>query len=347
MAELEHVACPLCASSSGFIDVRVPSRDDHIRGYGELYAGVAKSRWKICARCGFVHQNPRPSIVALDRYYLAGNYHTRVDEPPEAILASHVPGYVDEIDFAIVTSGIRTGRVLDIGCGLGVALQLFRERGWDVVGVEPDAGRVEYAHRHFGLDMIRHGTFDRTFALDGQVDLVFTHHAFEHFADLTEVMLGIARVLRPGGHVFTAIPTYRHNRSTMSKQWMNSAHYSLFTHRSLGQMFARHGFEPVAHRYDRWANPDQLGHVARLLPAGSASPAVESFFEDPHEVARYLAVVNPLRSAVFVPLRGGYYGYAHHVGKLARLARAAADVLVRHPEQFLPRAAAYLRERLR
>ena len=347
MAEVADIACPLCGNAGGHLPVRVPSHDESIRNYGALYDGMATSMWKVCGRCGFVHQNPRPSVAALDRFYLAGNYHDHVDVPPDEVLASHAPSYEDEIAYAIDKSGIRTGRVLDIGCGFGVALKVFRDRGWEVHGIEPDAARVAYARRHFGLDMIRHGTFDRTFALHDarKVDLIFTHHAFEHFADLGEVMAGITRVLAPGGYMFTQIPTYRHNRSTMSKLWMNSAHYSLFTHRSFGQLLARHGFEPIAYRYRPWvAGHDQIGHLARFT---GAAHAPETFFEDSREVARYLAIVNPIRSAAFLPLTGGYHGYRHFATRATELARAAARVLVEQPGQFLPRAAAYLRERRR
>jgi SAM-dependent methyltransferase len=343
MAQVETIACPLCSNAASFLPVRVPAQDEHIHGYGALYDGMAVSEWKICGRCGFVHQNPRPSVEALNRFYLEGNYHTKIDVPPAELFANHGPYYQDEVEYAIAHAGVSTGSVFDIGCGLGVALKLFKDRGWDCYGIEPDRGRFEYGRDHYGLTNIVQGALDASFELGRKVDLVFTHHAFEHFADLPAVMTAITKLLKPGGFLFTAIPTFRDNKSTMSKLWMNSAHYSLFTDRSFNQLLARHGFEEIDHRYNPWkAGPDQLGHIARFTGTPSAP---ERFYEDPAAVSRYLNVVNPLRSAVYLPLRGGYRGYRHHLQHAAKLARAAGHVLVTQPNQFFAKTAAYLRRK--
>jgi SAM-dependent methyltransferase len=343
VADVENIACPLCGNESRFLDVRVSRRDDSIRNYGALYEGMAVSRWKICGRCGFVHQNPRPSISALNAFYLAGSYHTKIDTPPDVLFADHAPYYADEIEFAIERSGLRTGKVFDIGCGLGVALKSFKDRGWQCYGTEPDRGRFEYARDHYGLDRVRLGILDGQFEPECKVDLVFTHHAFEHFADLHDVMQAITRVLEPGGYMFTAIPTFVENRSRMSRMWMNSAHYSLFTHRSFNQLLAHYGFEEVAHRYHPWrAGPDQFGHLARFTGVKSAP---EQFFEDPERIARYLSVVNPVRSALYMPFIGGYYGYGHLLRRATNFARAAGRVLVEEPDQFIGKAVAYMRRK--
>ena len=73
--KLKLVPCPLCGESKSFIEIKVPNTDVHIQQYGALYAGKKISEWKICGKCGFVHQNPRPSIEALNAFYQESNYH--------------------------------------------------------------------------------------------------------------------------------------------------------------------------------------------------------------------------------------------------------------------------------
>jgi 2-polyprenyl-3-methyl-5-hydroxy-6-metoxy-1,4-benzoquinol methylase len=337
MAQLEAIPCPLCAESSHFLTVEIPDDDGNIRGYGEIYAGLAKSTWKICGRCGFVHQNPRPSTATLDAYYLAGQYHPHARErDPDELVAINTSAYADEIAFALEHAGLQAGKVFDIGCGYGVALKLWADRGFDPYGVEPDRALFEFGQRHYGLRNTQQRVLDDTIDVRG-IDLAFSHHALEHVADLASMMRGLVKIMRPGGHVFTALPTYRRNRTTMSKLWMNSAHYSLFTVTSFDQLLARYGFRQVAHRYERWAStPDQFGHLARFEGA-PLDPT--QFYEDPEEVQHYLRVTNPLRSVAFYPLHGGYRA---RVAKGAELARLTLGALRKDPLGLPRRARAYL-----
>ncbi len=329
---LQAIPCPLCHNDRSFLPVEVTDRDDHIRDYGALYAGKTLSEWKICGECGFVHQNPRPTIESLNRFYQAGNYHPPVERDFAALMAWAPDYYREEVSWAIRTSGLQRGSVFDIGCGYGVALHLFEELGWSCFGVEPDPGQYQFARTKLGLTQIKLGILDANFTLGEKVDLVFTHHAFEHFADLTSVMSGIKKILKPGGYVFTAVPTYYENRSSMSKQWMNSAHYSLFTHGSLNQLMARHGFEEVRHRYDHSGRkPDQFCHLAKYV-GGEQNP--RPFYEHAAHVDRYLRVTNPLRSLACYPLYGALPQRAFDA---ARYLGGSASLLVSSPREFYRR----------
>lgn len=271
--------------------------------YGDLYPdGV--SRWAVCGGCGFLHQNPRPTVDALARFYDEGRYHA--DPPPAhwedaaTYLAFARSYYGEKVDWARRQAGLPGfGRVFEVGAGHGGALAVFRERGLQVDGVEPDAALRAFAARVVGVTL-RPGLLDRNAWLRPQADLVFSNHAFEHLHDLDEVMLGIRAILRPGGHLCTIVPTYAQNRSAMSRAWMNAAHYSLFTHRSLGMLLARFGFEEVAHTYRGWATEvDDLWHVARFT---GRKVDLTSFREDARRVERYIRVWSVLNTAIHAPI---------------------------------------------
>jgi SAM-dependent methyltransferase len=151
-----------------------------------------------------------------------------------------------------------------------------------------------------GVRGVRQGLLDTNIELPQQVDLCVSNHAFEHFADLDGVMQGVRRILRPGGYLFIVIPTYRHNKSSLSRRWMNSSHYSLFTHQSLSQLCARHGFSTIDYTYHGWwKEHDDLWFLARHTDAGEEP---EAHYEDPREVEHYLSFVNPMRSLFMYPL---------------------------------------------
>ncbi len=303
---LELVPCPLCGETSRFLPLHVRYRDDHIAASRALYGDRAKSEWKACGTCGFVHQNPRPSIDALNAFYASGDYHEQPQSYTEAAPYMKFARwyYGDKVDYAIAQCGISRGRVFDMGFGYGGVLRLFRDRGWEVAGREPDPRLARFAREVLGLEGPAHGLVVADMNDTPAVDLVVSNHAFEHVADLDAVMTGLASIMKPGGYIFTVVPTYAANRSSMSLRWMNSAHYSLFTHASLDQLMVRYGFEPVTSSYRAWRKEiDDVWHLARFT-GRPADPT--RFYEDPHAVARFVNWINPVRSALFAPIFASY-----------------------------------------
>ncbi len=311
MSKLKVVACPLCENRSNFKTVNITDQDQHISQYGILYEGITKSEWKVCSNCGFVHQNPRPSIKDLNLFYLNSSYHREI---PESYLLENGKYYIefarwyylDKIKYAISMSNLeKAGKVFDIGAGYGGVLKIFsQDLGWQVYGVEPDSYLFDYATNYLGLNSIQNTILDGNIEIDDQVDLVFSNHSFEHFADLDQVMLGIQKILKPGGYVFTAIPTYYKNRSNLSLQWMNAAHYSMFTDKSLNQLFSKYGFEEVTHTYRGWNKEiDDLWHLARFTGV-SIEPNL--FYECDSKVKNYININNPINSIINYPIYSNY-----------------------------------------
>ncbi|MCL1491748.1 MAG: class I SAM-dependent methyltransferase [Pseudanabaena sp. Salubria-1] len=311
MSNLELIPCPLCGNHSDFESLNINYKDEHISNYGSLYAGSQKSEWKICSQCGFVHQNSRPSKEDLNLFYLTSSYHRGI---PESYLLENGKHYIEfarwyyleKIQYAIANSNLKTpGKIFDIGAGFGGVLKIFaQDLGWQVYGVEPDTYLYGYAANHLGLSSIQNTILDSNTEIGDQVDLVFSNHAFEHFADLGQVMLGIQKILKPGGYIFTAIPTYYKNRSDLSLQWMNSAHYSMFTDQSINQLFSQYGFEEVTHTYRGWNKEiDDLWHLARFTGI-KTDPQV--FYEDSSKVKKYINTINPINSIINYPIYSNY-----------------------------------------
>jgi|GEM_PF-1596142 len=312
MSNLQLIPCPLCQNQNNFENLKINHKDEHIYNYGSLYEGVSKSSWKICSQCGFVHQNPRPSKESLNQFYLDSKYHSNTI-PKSYFLegGKHYIDfarwyYLDKIKYAITNSSLtELGKVFDIGAGHGGVLKIFeQDLGWQIYGVEPDKYLHDYATNCLGLKSVQNTILDENMEIADKVDLVFSNHAFEHFADLDQVMRGIQKILKPDGYVFTAIPTYYKNRSDLSRQWMNSGHYSIFTHKSINQLFAKYGFEEVTHTYRGWNKEiDDLWHLAKFT---GIIKAENSFYEDPHQVKSYINITNPINSIINYPVYSNY-----------------------------------------
>lgn len=91
-------------------------------------------------------------------------------------------------------------RVADVGAGTGKLTRVLRERGLDVVAVEPSAGmREQFRVATPGVPALG-GAFERLPLADSSVDAVLAAQAW-HWADPGLALPEAARVLRPGGRL--------------------------------------------------------------------------------------------------------------------------------------------------
>lgn len=99
-------------------------------------------------------------------------------------------------------------RVLDLGCGMGGFLEGLGELGAQVVPSDVSLESLSHcAQRGFAEGVLSSG-YSLPFA-DDSFDLVCLFDAIEHIPDDQRAMQEVARVLRPGGHVFVSVPAYQ------------------------------------------------------------------------------------------------------------------------------------------
>ena len=89
-------------------------------------------------------------------------------------------------------------RLLDVGCGPGVFLDLAREAGWEVAGVELSARHAAHARATFGLDVWQGDFLAAPFA-PGSFAAVTMWDFLEHVLDPRANLAQARRLLVPGG----------------------------------------------------------------------------------------------------------------------------------------------------
>lgn len=106
---------------------------------------------------------------------------------------------------ALELSGLRSGeRLVDIGCGPGVAVDRARSLGADAVGVDPAPVMLRVARARWrrkpGVDW-RIGTAESLPVDDDRADVVWSLATVHHWADVDAALREVRRVLTPGGRL--------------------------------------------------------------------------------------------------------------------------------------------------
>ena len=91
-------------------------------------------------------------------------------------------------------------RVADVGAGTGKLTRQLRERGLDVIAVEPSAGMREQLRRAVPEVPVVGGTAEQIPLADGTVDVVLVAQAW-HWVDPALAVPEVARVLAPDGRL--------------------------------------------------------------------------------------------------------------------------------------------------
>ena len=99
-------------------------------------------------------------------------------------------------------------RVLDLGCGAGIAAEAFARRGHSVLGVDASAEAIAAAEAHaagFGLDLAYlAGSAEDLVAEGRRFDVVTALEVIEHTVDQAAFMRLLASLTAPGGMVFVS-----------------------------------------------------------------------------------------------------------------------------------------------
>jgi SAM-dependent methyltransferase len=229
------VRCNLCGADD--FQVIFPA------GYAQLHQIVR------CHRCGLMYANPQQHVDCedyavrqpaevydpaseLNRQY----YQKQVTQLPDnlralAVLDTVLPGH---------------GRLLEVGCFLGLFLDRIRAMGWQVMGLEPYRPVANYARTKFGLEIIE-GVLPNPALPTSHFDAVMMLHVIEHMPDPAESLRELRRVLKHGGVLVVETPRFnslafkvlgRRERSIQNCP----GHIFFFTEQTLQRIMESNGF---------------------------------------------------------------------------------------------------------
>jgi SAM-dependent methyltransferase len=114
------------------------------------------------------------------------------------------------------------GRVLDVGCGVGMYMRAFSQSTPHVFGVEIEGERAR--------DALQHGRVVQSVGealpfADDYFDVLLSHEVIEHVADDRTSVAEMARVLKPGGQLILFCPNRLYPFETHGHYWRGRYHF--------------------------------------------------------------------------------------------------------------------------
>ena len=171
-----------------------------------LYTGrpLEGERIAACTNCGSAQVDPMPTPSALAKLYTRDYYDDFAAGPGVAGGHDQVRPYLKD-RLVELAAGHGPGRLLDLGCGIGLFVAFAQSQGWDAVGVEPSVWAAEEGRRRFGIAIHTGALEDAPFPPES-FDVVHANHVLEHVTDPVGTLRTAARLLRPGGRVVMEVP---------------------------------------------------------------------------------------------------------------------------------------------
>ncbi len=261
-AALAHYRrCPICLTEPGIPRYSALGKDlrSSLIDLDRLPVGFLENFPMIYAHCEPCHHLFISPIAPLNRIDLARVAPERREQMLQAFNEQRQnvwmedPAYIEDkrrsIGFHYQVCGFdaldHDAPVLDVGCGTGVGLSFFHERGWSrCYGLEPDLYSIRRMQQErpfidaFWADIYSSETtrFTHMFGLI-MLDNVLEHHTEPHLSiDIC------ARMLASGGRLWVSVPNAQ--GGTLAKLGatygnMNFGHWSFFSPRSLALLLSR------------------------------------------------------------------------------------------------------------
>ena len=232
--------CPVCGSEkySEFLKCK-----DHF---------LTKEKFTIvkCDQCTFTFVNPRPEQGQLAGYYESTEYisHSGTNKGIVNSVYKYVRNFTHKSKLNLVTKYAKGNKILDIGCGSGELLGLFKKSNWETLGIEPNDNAREFAIKQYCIDVYEESHIKEIES--ASMDVISMWHVLEHVSLLNERMEEVKRILKDDGVLFIAVP----NRISFDAMHYGEfwaafdvpRHLYHFTPETMGELIKKHGFAIVS-----------------------------------------------------------------------------------------------------
>lgn len=189
-----------------------------------------------CKTCRSIYSSNLPIGEETENY---DDYYTEENLQVPEFIRKRIGEIIE--DFSPYFS---SGKLLDIGFGSAILMQVARDKGWKPLGVEVSAPAIEHAEK-LGFEVF-HGELSAAKYADDYFDVITASEIIEHCSEPEILLDEVMRILRPGGLFWATTPSAKSlSYHLTGLNWTTICppeHLQLFSKKGIRLMLGKAGF---------------------------------------------------------------------------------------------------------
>ena len=207
-----------------------------------------------CVNCGLQQLYPLPTVEEDAEYY-DENPHDR-DTTPEFSITDIYRKFEyqnrSRVDYLKKFGINKNWKILDYGCGYGFFIEMMKEEGFLLDGIEISADKLKVCEMRMGDDFNRIRninllTKELPRDLKAKYDMVTMFHLLEHISQPELLLKKVKEMVKPGGYLVVEVPNVANRMMEASEAFNNffyiRDHVAYYTPELLQKLLIQVGFE--------------------------------------------------------------------------------------------------------
>ncbi|MFX0133857.1 MAG: class I SAM-dependent methyltransferase [Candidatus Hodarchaeota archaeon] len=157
-----------------------------------------------CNQCGLVYLNPQPTEDEIKQLYSDDYFIQWYSTEKKREFSKQFFRNLLIKNKLLLNAGCN---ILDIGCGMGFFLEVVKDLGYDVKGVDISPYAARYCRDKFNFD-IHCGTLETANYQSNYFDIITGLDFLEHINGYSRFFIELKRVLKPDGMFIVIVPNY-------------------------------------------------------------------------------------------------------------------------------------------
>lgn len=232
--------CPICDSKKIKFAFNSNKTKFSLAGFS-IYA---------CENCLLYFCNPQPTKESLLNFYLKDMETVLNDE----FLKINVNRYLDinkretfkKIRLKFLQKYLKTGTILDCGCGVGVFVKILQDAGYSCDGFDISKKSIEIGKKFLGLSTLEYREIDDLDKKNKRYDAVLATTLIEHLADPFFFLNSVSKVLKNNGLLVLELPMSDSlSFETMQENWfwiMTPYHLFYYSRKAMQILLSKNNF---------------------------------------------------------------------------------------------------------